>query len=323
MLEDGGAGAHLSPATRKNLHYGWRRWLGFLAESYPGELYMEAADRIRPVRLRDYIDQIAEEVSPSSVAIYVAQLYGCAGLIAPDRDWAWLKSLRSRLQARARPVDRFERLVPGELTLDLGVALMDEARGKAPDPWRRREVQYRDGLILAILSLWPIRRRSLAALTVTRHLLMEENRAELRLFPEDTKSKRPESWPVPDVLMPYLMRYFGEIRPALVRAPDQGALWPPLKGGSLRGGQIYSMARRRTAEEFGSAMGLHDFRRAAATFLAMEAPEKVGLTPGILQHASPEIGDRYYNLARSIKASRRHGGTIRGDPGSAPVELIG
>ncbi len=70
-------------------------------------------------------------------------------------------------------------------------------------------------------------------------------------------------------------------------------------------------------------MGLHDFRRAAATFLAMEAPEKVGLTPGILQHASPEIGDRYYNLARSIKASRRHGGTIRGDPGSAPVKLIG
>jgi hypothetical protein len=271
---------------------------------------MEAADRIRPVRLRDYIDQIAEEVSPSSVAIYVAQLYGCAGLIAPDRDWAWLKSLRSRLQARARPVDRFERLVPGELTLDLGLALMDEARGKAPDPWRRREVQYRDGLILAILSLWPIRRRSLAALTVTRHLLMEENRAELRLFPEDTKSKRPESWPVPDVLMPYLMRYFGEIRPALVRAPDQGALWPSLKGGSLRGGQIYSMARRRTAEEFGRSMGLHDFRRAAATFLAMKAPEKVGLTPGILQHTSPDIGARHYNMSRSITASHRHTGTI-------------
>jgi integrase/recombinase XerD len=54
-------------------------------------------------------------------------------------------------------------------------------------------------------------------------------------------------------------------------------------------------------------MGLHDFRRAAATFLAMEAPDKIGLIPGILQHASPEVSQRHYNLARSVEASRRVG----------------
>jgi hypothetical protein len=31
-------------------------------------------------------------------------------------------------------------------------------------------------------------------------------------------------------------------------------------------------------------MGLHDFRRAAATFLTMDAPEKIGLIPGLLPH---------------------------------------
>jgi len=36
---------------------------------------------------------------------------------------------------------------------------------------------------------------------------------------------------------------------------------------------------------------------AAATFLAMDAPEKVGLIPGILQHASPEVSEQHYNLA--------------------------
>ena len=36
-------------------------------------------------------------------------------------------------------------------------------------------------------------------------------------------------------------------------------------------------------------MCLHDFRRAAATFLAMDAPEKIGLIPGVLQHASPDV----------------------------------
>ena len=54
-------------------------------------------------------------------------------------------------------------------------------------------------------------------------------------------------------------------------------------------------------------MGLHDFRRAAATFLAIDAPDKVGLIPGVLQHASPEVGERHYNLARSVEASRRFG----------------
>jgi hypothetical protein len=37
----------------------------------------------------------------------------------------------------------------------------------------------------------------------------------------------------------------------------------------------------------------------------MEAPEKIGLIPGVLQHASSEVGERHYNLARSVQAGRR------------------
>jgi hypothetical protein len=58
-------------------------------------------------------------------------------------------------------------------------------------------------------------------------------------------------------------------------------------------------------KRFGKAMGLHDFRRSAATFLAMDAPDLIGLMPGMLQHASPDLGERIYNLARSVEASRR------------------
>ena len=82
-------------------------------------------------------------------------------------------------------------------------------------------------------------------------------------------------------------------------------LWASYKGYPLSPGRIYDMVRARVAKKFGKAMSLHDFRRAAATFLAMDAPEKVGLIPGALQHASPDVGERHYNLARSVKASRR------------------
>jgi hypothetical protein len=38
---------------------------------------------------------------------------------------------------------------------------------------------------------------------------------------------------------------------------------------------------------------------------AMDAPEKIGLIPGVLQHASPEVSEQHYNLVRSVQASRR------------------
>ena len=64
--------------------------------------------------------------------------------------------------------------------------------------------------------------------------------------------------------------------------------------------------RARLTAKFGKAMSLHDFCRAASTFLAMDAPEKIGLIPGVLQHASPEvINERHYNLARSMQAGQR------------------
>ncbi len=67
---------------------------------------------------------------------------------------------------------------------------------------------------------------------------------------------------------------------------------------------MYDIARARIIARFGKDMCLHDFRRAAATFLAMDAPEMVGLIPGVLQHAPPDVG-QHYNLSRSVQAGRR------------------
>ena len=57
-------------------------------------------------------------------------------------------------------------------------------------------------------------------------------------------------------------------------------------------------------------MGLHDMRRSAATFLAIETPEKVGLIPALLQHTNADISDRHYNLAGMAGASRRYAKAI-------------
>jgi hypothetical protein len=52
-------------------------------------------------------------------------------------------------------------------------------------------------------------------------------------------------------------------------------------------------------------MSMHDFRRAAATSLAIEAPDKIGLATGLLQHTRADTTGRHYNLAGCAGASRR------------------
>jgi integrase len=302
--EDRGAGADHSDGWRRMIRTTWRRWLGFLTEHYPADLVKPPAERITPERMRDFVEHLSAEVRPTTVAMAVAHLYAAACLIAPERDWRWLGSLKARLASLAKPEDRFDRLVPPWHTLDLGIEMMEEA-ATLLSARKQRDLHYRDGLIIALDSAWPIRRRSIAALTVTRHLEFDAAGVNILLYPEDTKSKRAESFRVPEKLLPYLLRYLNEIRPRLLGGRHHDGLWASYKGCPLTAGRIYDIVRGRIRAKFGKSMGLHDFRRAAATFIATDAPEKIGLIPGVLQHTSLDVGEQHYILARSVEASRR------------------
>jgi integrase/recombinase XerD len=303
--ETAGPGAHLSEGTRKMIEVSYRRWLGFLKANYPDDLSMRPAERIKPERVRGFIEHISAESKPTTVALVAHLLNAAAKLIAPTTDWAWLGAIESRLGYRAWPEDRFDRLVPPLQTLNFGIELMDAALKLANRPHKQREIQYRDGLLLALESLWLIRRRSLAALTVSGHFEFDDAGVNILLHPADTKAKRAESYRVPEELVPYVMRYLQKIRPLLLGRRAHDGFWVSYRGSSLVPGRLYDICRARTKAKFGKAMGLHDFRRSASTFLAMEFPEKIGLIPGVLQHASPEVNERHYNLARSTKAGQR------------------
>ena len=306
--EIGGLGAHLAPGSRKMILTTYRRWLGFLERD---ELTATPADRITRERVRAYIDHLSDEMRTASVAINLHGLHHAARLMDSARDWAWLKSIAVRLNAGANPKDRFNQLMPGWSTLDYGIGLMDAALALPAARGKVREIQYRDGLLLALLSLWPIRRRSVAALTISRHLEFDQGGVNILLHPQDTKSKRPESCRLHEQLVPYLKGYLSEIRPLFLGSDEHDGLWASCKACPLGPDALYCIVRKHTARGFGKPMGLHDFRRAAATFLATEAPELVGLIPGVLQHSSPDVGEQYYNLAKSIGASRRHVATVR------------
>lgn len=205
--------------------------------------------------------------------------------------------------------------------MDLGIEMMEKAASLPPSR-KQRELYYRDGLFLALISAWPIRRRSIAALSISRHLEFDDAGVNILLYPEDTKSKRAETFRVPEGLLPYLLRYLKEIRPRIVGQNGHDGLWASYKGCPLTAGRMYDIVRARTTARFGKTMGLHDFRRAAATFIATEAPARSGLIPGILQHASFEVSEQHYNLARTVEASRRFASHLANTRGKLrPIRL--
>jgi integrase/recombinase XerD len=227
--ETAGPGAHLAEGTRKMMRTAWRHWLCFLAEHYPDDLLKPPTDRITPERVRALVDHISAETRSTSVANVVSNLFYAARLIAPEGDWRWLASIKRRLAARAKPEDRFDRLVPPWQILDFGIELRDEAL-RLPRSHKQREIQYRDGLLIALLSLWHIRRRSITALSVSWHLEFDDAGINILLHPEDTKAKRAESFRVPEQLVPYLLHYLKEIRPRLLSRREHDGLWASYKG---------------------------------------------------------------------------------------------
>jgi len=67
--------------------------------------------------VRALIDHLSADIRPTSVANVVDNLFYAARLIAPERDWRWLASIKRRVAARAKPEDRFDLLVPGKLSI--------------------------------------------------------------------------------------------------------------------------------------------------------------------------------------------------------------
>jgi len=305
-----GPGVHLADGTRGHIEMVYRRWLGFLNNHHQAALLLPPADRITLHHIRGFIEELNVTNRTTSILAVIDKLHLGARLIAPSQDWSWLKNIVRGLEAHAIPNDRFERLVPPWQTFDLGIELMNSAVDLVRRDHRAREIQYRDGLIIALLSLWPIRRRSLSALTVGHHVEIDADGITLLLLAQDTKSKRPESFRLHEPLLSSMEVYLSEIRPRLLGQNHHDGLWASYRNRPLTSCQLYSIVRQRTAEHFAKSMCLHDFRRAAVTFLAMDAPDKVGLIPGVLQHTSADVSDQHYNLARSTMASKRHAATF-------------
>ena len=296
----------LSKASQHNYLFTWRRFLAFLVLHDPNALEVAPNERLTIERVRLFVDHLAETNVPQSVACQVGTLYQVAQIMMPDEDWSWLRAIKTRLH-RAAPVHSPRGpVITSVQLLKLGLLLMEESK-PAPDASIsiKDAVQYRDGLMLALLALIPLRRKNLAALEVGKHLIREGDCWFVIIPGEEAKTGKPIDFAVPELLNSHLAIYLDVVRPRMLRRPACAALWVSDKGGALVHGaigQVYGRLSRR----LGDWITPHDVRDAAATTWAISAPSHIGVARDLLAHADLRTTTKHYNRARGIEASRTY-----------------
>jgi integrase/recombinase XerD len=311
-FDECGSAAHLASATQRVLRSSHGIFLGFLASRHAELLGRPPAARLDRGLTEIYVAWRRTTCGDAALASDLHLLRRALGYICPGADWSWLLPIAKRIAARAQPKPPRVHLVTSDQLYALGMELMDKA-----DKFDRiRKVdafQYRDGLIIALLAVIPLRRRTLAALRVGENLVKSGNLWALDIAAKDTKTRRALDYPLSAQLSARIDVYLETFRDKIPGATAHAALWPSNLGLPMDGGGIYEAVRKRTRSAFGVAINLHRFRHAAATFWTSRDPKNVRGVRDLLGQWSFGTPEKHYIMAHSRLAGRALARAIGGN----------
>jgi len=312
-FDDGGSATHLAERTRQQLQYAYGKFLCFLAAHHPDLLARAPAERVNRTTIEGFVNWQPESCGGITIGIYLYHLWLALRYICPRDEWSWLLSISKRIAAQARPKPEKHHLVTSETLYALGIELIDRAitnGNAAKNMSMAHALDYRDGLIIALLALIPLRRRTLAALRIGRHLVQSGDLWALDIPAEDMKTKRPLEFPVSAELSWYIDLYLNEIRSRIPGAVAHDYFWVSSQGRPMGDRIIYNTVRRRTRKALGFPVNLHRFRRAAATLWSSRDPANARGAKDLLGHASFATTEKHYIMAQSRLAGRALARTI-------------
>jgi integrase len=264
----------------------------------------KAGAHVRPEIIDAFVHHLHGRVGSVTRAIYIGKIRRIAQILAPGRDLVWLGELDADLRYAARPRPKYHRIVSSERLLALGLELIrrGETRKYLTDLARARLV--REGVIIALLALCPIRLRNLAELGLGRQLRRIGETWWIILAADETKTGRPDERPVPEILSSSIDRWLEHWRTVFLKPGD--AFWPSTKGGPLAYTYVGHIITETTRRQLGVAVNPHLFRDCAVYTVAINAGDHMGIASGLLQHTDQRTVEKYYNKGPSLGAVRRY-----------------
>ena len=218
-LDPGGAAAGWAASTQRGVAQLYGRWLTWIAAAGRREPGTSPAARVTPENLRAYITDLQKVVASSSVWGYISSLHRGLQAMAPSTDWRWMGDIVIRLHQLAKPAhDKRQHVVPVHDLFAFGLQLMDSADGPDGGSMRKRAMDYRNGFIVALLAVRPLRRRNFTMIEIGRHLVRSGEHYWLRFDDTETKTHIPLDIPFPELLLPSLPAVPGGVPAVPVRA---------------------------------------------------------------------------------------------------------
>jgi integrase len=304
-LKPGGAAAHLRPVTRDDLAQRYSYFLDYLSRRGLLSIHGAAAEGVTPENVDGYVAELKARVSSVTVYGSISKLRRASELICPARDFTWLSEIEKDLKLEMRPRSKFNRLVLTNVLVEAGLALITEAEMATELTDLARARQVRNGLMIALLALCPIRLKNFVGLEIGSTFVQIRGQWWVVLTASQTKEKRADERPVDDILRPALERYIGTYRPILAHGTSSSALWLSSNDGqAMRKSGVQQMIRSTTWSTLGVDVSPHLFRVSAASTAAIHGGENPYLATALLHHVDPAVTNDHYNRASSLSAGK-------------------
>jgi integrase/recombinase XerD len=308
LFDEATRGAHLAPSTREALRASYARYLRFVADHHNALLERPPEVRLNRELVAEYVSLLRRTNQESSVVTTLGHLRLSLRLICPDIDWAWLLTITKRIAAVAPRKARKHPTVTSERLYLLGIELIDRAvatASKDGEISKLAAMEYRDGLLIALLALFLPRRRTVTAIRIGKQLVRTGELWALEIPPEDTKNKQALDFSISADMSRRIDVYLQEFRVHLPAADRHKGLWASNKRRPMSHSAIYDAVRRRTKTAFGFALNLHRFRHAAGCFWSIRDPVNVRGVKDLMGHASFEkMTEKHYMMGQSRLAGR-------------------
>jgi integrase len=301
-LKRGGAAAHLAPVSQQDIANRYDLYLDFLARQRL-DFNRGVSEVVTPANVGQFMAELDVRVRSVTVWNSIYKLRRAAQLMEPASDFSWLVEIEKDVAVVMQPRNKAERLVLAHRLLEAGLALIYEAGNSARTEMQRARA-VRNGLMIALLALHPLRIKNFGTLRIGSSIKLVGSQWWLSIRVKETKSHRLDERRIPDFMTPIVDRYVKVHRPILFGPkPTDETFWvSSTRGGQFTVKNMGTLISRITLRTVGVDVSPHLFRMAAASTAAIECKDLPYLAAGVLGHRDRRTTEEHYIRHGSLHA---------------------
>lgn len=313
-LKRGGAGSHMKAITLDDLARRYGYFLDCMDRRGLLDPTKAAGGHVVPENVDAYLKELVGRVGSVTVQGSISKLRRACELIDPARDLSWLADIEKDLALTMRPRSKADRWVLTEVLIEAGLTLIREAENSQKMSKLSQARQVRNGLMVAMLAMHPIRLKNFADLEIGRNFVEIKGSWWIVLSASETKEGRPDERRIDDLLQPALDRYLKKYRPVLA-GEDQStkALWLSSNDGApMSYAGVERVLTETTRITVGIAVSPHLFRTAIASSAAIHGGANRHLASALLHHTDAHVTEEHYTRASSFSAAESLRSIVQG-----------